>query len=297
MKITPDCIVCNLNAGLTAIREVTSEKDSIKELTVEIMKLPAMRGLDWSITGSQLVEQIFKTITAALGDPDPFRRWKEQHNDKCLSFYPLLRQAVTESQDPLFTAVNLAIMGNSIDPMGLETPHAVEQVIRESLTREVPRKSFADLKKRLQLSELVLYLGDNCGEIVYDKLLIETIKSHYDAEVVFVVRSVPTLNEATIREAKLVGMDDTATVMENGIDGPFPGTILSRCSERLRELWSSADLVLSKGGGNFDSLDEEEDLNTSLYYMLMSKCIPYREYFNVPLHYPILSRAFTRQDS
>ncbi len=296
MKIAPDCIVCNLNAGLTAIREVTSEKDSIKALTIEIMKLPAMRGLDWSITGSQLVEQIFTTITAALGDPDPFKRWKKQHNDKCLSFYPLLRQAVTESQNPLFTAVNLAIMGNSIDPMGLETPHAVEQVIRESLTREVSRKSFADLEKRLRLSELVLYLGDNCGEIVYDKLLIETIKSHYDTEVVFVVRSVPTLNDATTGEAKLVGMDDTATVIENGIDGPFPGTILSRCSERLRELWSSADLVMSKGGGNFDSLDEEEDLGTPLYYMLMSKCMPYREYFNVPLHYPILSRAFTRQD-
>jgi damage-control phosphatase, subfamily I len=118
--------------------------------------------------------------------------------------------------------------------MGLETPHAAEQVIRESLTREVPRKSFADLKKRLQLSELILYLGDNCGEIVYDKLLIETIKSNYDTEVVFVVRSVPTLNDVTIREAKLVGMDDTATVMENGIDGPFPGTILSRCYSELR---------------------------------------------------------------
>ena len=297
MKITPDCIVCNLNAGLTAIREVTGDKGLMKALTAEIMRLPALQGLDWSMTGSQLVEQIFKIITAASGNPDPFRRWKEQHNEKCLTLYPLLRNIVTESEDPLFTAVNLAIIGNSIDPMGRENPHDIEQAIRDSLTKTVPRSSFTDLKENLEDSSLVLYLGDNCGEIVYDKLLIETIKSHYDTEVVFVVRSIPTLNDATLKEAMLVGMHEVADLVENGIDGPFPGTILSRCSQRLRELWSTADLVLSKGGGNFDSLDEEEDLGTPLYYMLMSKCIPYREYFNVPLHNPILFRAFTRQDS
>ncbi len=297
MKITPDCIVCNLNTGLTAIREVTTDEGLMKELTAEIMKIPAVLGLDWSITGSQLVEQIFKTITAATGNPDPFRRWKEQHNEKCLTLYPLLRKLVVESEDPLFTAVNLAIIGNSIDPMGRENPHDIEQAIRESLTKEVSGSSFADLKGRLERSKLLLYLGDNCGEIVYDKLLIETIKNLYDTEVVFVVRSLPTLNDATMREAKLVGMHEAATVMENGIDGPLPGTMLSRCSEELRSLWLSADLVMSKGGGNFDSLDEEENLTTPLYYMLMSKCIPYRDYFDVPLHYPILSGAFTKLDA
>ncbi len=294
MKITPDCIVCNLNTGLMAIREVTTDEGLMRELTVEIMKLPAMRGLDWSITGSQLVEQIFKTITTASGNPDPFRGWKDQHNEKCLTLYPLLRNIVTESEDPLFTAVNLAIMGNSIDPMGRENPHDIEQAIRDSLTKTVPRSSFTDLKEKLRHGGLVLYLGDNCGEIVYDKLLIETIKSHYDTEVVFVVRSVPTLNDATLKEAMFVGMHEAADLVENGIDGPLPGTILSRCSEELQNLWASADLVMSKGGGNFDSLDEEQNLTAPLYYMLMSKCIPYRDYFNIPLHYPILARAAAR---
>lgn len=295
MKITPDCIVCNLNTGLTAIRELTTDADFMKQLTTEIMRLPAVQGLDWSITGSQLVERIFETITAASGNPDPFRRWKDRHNETCLMFYPSLRNIVTQSEDDLFTAVNLAIMGNSIDPMGLENPHDVEQAIRDSLAKEISRESFTDLQKRLAQSHLILYLGDNCGEIVYDKLLIETIKRHYEIEVVFVVRSVPTLNDATMREAKLVGMHDAATVMENGINGPLPGTIISRCSKELRKLWSSADLVMSKGGGNFDSLDEEEDLPTPLYYLLMSKCIPYRDYFNIPIHYPILARALPKQ--
>jgi damage-control phosphatase, subfamily I len=155
----------------------------------------------------------------------------------------------------------------------------------------VPGDRFIELQDRLEQSRLVVYLGDNCGEMVFDKLLIETIKGRYDVEVIFVVRSIPTLNDGTLREAKLIGMDEAATVMENGIDGPLPGTILSRCSEQMRDLWSAADMVISKGGGNFDSLDEEESIAVPLFYMLMCKCIPYRDYFNVPLNYPILSRA------
>ncbi|MGO9567183.1 MAG: damage-control phosphatase ARMT1 family protein [Desulfomonilaceae bacterium] len=296
MKITPDCIVCNLKAGLMAIRELTTEESLMRELTAEIMQLPAMRALDWSMTGSQLVEQIFKRITAASGNSDPFRRWKEQQNEKCLQLYPRLKGLVTESEDPLFTAVNIAINGNSIDPMGHQNPDDVDRAIRESLANPVPRDRFNDLKDRLEQSSLVIYLGDNCGEIVFDKLLIETIKGHYDIEIVFVVRSIPTLNDATLREAKLIGMDDTAIVMENGVDGPLPGTILSRCSEQLQRLWSSADLVISKGGGNFDSLDEEESVTVPLYYMLMCKCIPYQDYFNIPLNYPILSRASSAEE-
>ncbi len=81
--------------------------------------------------------------------------------------------------------------------------------------------------------QAVIYLGDNCGEIVFDKLLIETIKAHYEIDVAFVVRSIPALNDATTREAELIGMGDVASIVENGIDGPLPGTVSLRCSERL----------------------------------------------------------------
>ncbi len=291
MRLVPDCIVCNLNAALMAIRELTLEPGQVRALTADIMQIPAMRALDWSLTGSQLVEHVFTRIITASGNPDPFRRLKEQQNQQCLALYPRLKELVIKSDDPLFTAVNLSIIGNSIDPMGKLNPDDVEQAIRRSLANPVPRDRVAELKDHLQQSRRVLYLGDNCGEIVSDKLLIETIKSHYDIEVTFVVRSVPALNDATMTEAKRVGIDEVATVVENGIDGPLPGTILSRCSEQMRSLWSHADLVISKGGGNFDSLDEEEGITVPLFYMLMCKCNPYRDYFKIPLNYPILSRA------
>ncbi|MGD9076184.1 MAG: ARMT1-like domain-containing protein, partial [Desulfobacteraceae bacterium] len=90
---------------------------------------------------------------------------------------------------------------------------------------------------------------------------IETIREGQDVEIFFVVRSVPILNDVTLREAQFVGMDRVATVIRNGIDSPLPGTILKRCSRELRELVERADLIISKGGGNFDTLDEESERN------------------------------------
>jgi len=291
MKLMTDCIPCNLKAALMAIRELTTEESVIKDLVAEIMQVPAMRGQDWSITGSQLVEQIFSRITNACGNGDPFQRRKALQNEKCLELFPRLKNLVAESDDPLFAAVNIAIVGNSIDPMGYLSSQDIEQVMRTCLEDPAPRERFVEFKDRLEKCSRLVYLGDNCGEIVFDKLLIETIKARYEIDITFVVRSVPALNDATMREAEMVGMHETATVVENGIDGPLPGTVLSRCSEQLRSLWSTADLIVSKGGGNFDSLDEETGITTPLYYMLVCKCNPYENYFNIPMNRPILCRA------
>ena len=119
--------------------------------------------------------------------------------------------------------------------------------------------------------------------------MIETLKKEDNIEVVFVVRSVPTLNDVTQKEAKMVGIDKIASVIENGIDGPLPGTILKRCSKEVRELVGRADMIVSKGGGNFDTLGEEKkNLKKNITFMLMCKCIPYSDYFRTQLYHPIL---------
>ncbi|MEJ2716836.1 MAG: ARMT1-like domain-containing protein [Deltaproteobacteria bacterium] len=100
---------------------------------------------------------------------------------------------------------------------------------------------------------------------------------------------IPTLNDVTLLEAKQVRMDESARVIENGIDGPVPGTLLARCSQEMRALVQDADLIISKGGGNFDSLDEEEVVASKICFMLLSKCVPYREHFGTELTHPILS--------
>ena len=107
---------------------------------------------------------------------------------------------------------------------------------------------------------------------------------------VFIVRSVPTLNDAILNEARSVGIDEIATIVENGIDGPCPGTVLGRCSEEVKTLLERADMIVSKGGGNFDSLGEEKgDIGEKTTFMLLSKCQPYCDFFGVELHQPIIA--------
>src|SRR5208283_2985854 len=105
----------------------------------------------------------------------------------------------------------------------------------------------------------------------------------------FAVRSVPTLNDATAQEAATVEMDKIAKIVENGIDGPLPGTVTARCSDQMKELTENADLILSKGGGNFDSIEEETHLHDKILFMLMSKCVPLCNYFGTKMYDPILS--------
>ena len=291
MLFTADCILCNYKASLSAIRELTSDEESVKGLIADIMEIPAMRGLDWNLTSPEVFELAFRKIMTTLDYTDPFKSMKARQNEKGIQLYEWLKSLVDESEDPLPMALNLAIIGNSLDLLWSEGCVNVEPIIRDRLSTPVPADNVLALTKRLQSSELVVYLGDNAGEVVFDKLLIETMKSRINAEIVFVVRSVPILNDVTLEDAYTAGIHEVATVMENGIDGPVPGTIVARCSEEVRNLIHRADIIISKGGGNFDSMEEEKDLLHKICFMLMCKCKPYHDYFDTELYHPILSKC------
>jgi uncharacterized protein with ATP-grasp and redox domains len=287
----------------SAIRILTSDEKIIKELMGEILEVPPLRGLCWDITSPEVIELVMEKMMDAMDDPDLFYSLKIQQNEKILEIYPKLKNLLNEAPAPLYLAIKLAILGNAIDLMMSNTSLDVETAIRERLEEtHIPTERFLQFRKKLAESELVLYLGDNSGEIVLDKLLIETMRDWRmrsgegnDLEIVFVVRSLPALNDATLKEAKMVGIDRIASVLENGIDGPLPGTITSRCSSEIRDLLQRADLVISKGGGNFDTLEEEDrHFNRNITFLLLSKCIPYCDYFNTELYQPILANFFRK---
>ena len=130
-------------------------------------------------------------------------------------------------------------------------------------------------------------MGDNSGEVVFDRVLIETIKNYYNTDIIFIARKDPALNDVTKKEAEAVGLDKVIKVIDNGIDGPLPGTIIDRCSEEVKDLFHKADFIISKGGGNYDTLDEEDTIKSKTAFILLSKCYPYINIFNVPLYNPI----------
>jgi uncharacterized protein with ATP-grasp and redox domains len=291
MKIQADCIPCILAMTLKAVQNLSLTAKAEKELLTEIMKIPGLRGLDWDQTSPAIIETVMTLITGMVHDPDPFRKEKIHLNTQALALLPVLEKIVDASAEPLYTAAKIAILGNSMDVMMPEGLLSLEEFIREKLEAPLSREGFDLFRSRVLKARQILYLTDNAGEIGFDRLFIQTLKKRYDVHVTVVVRSLPTLNDATLKEAREAGLDQVATLLENGIDGPFPGTSLKRCSPSVRQLAHESDLIISKGGGNFDALSEDvSDLKTPVFFMLLSKCRPLNAFFKTRLHQPVMAQ-------
>ena len=293
MLLEADCIPCILRMTAAAFRQLPLDENTIRELSTEISEIPALRGLDWNRTSAEVIEDIWRKIVKKTGSSNPFRLAKSNQNKKIIDLYPDLKQMINEAVDPLYMAVKLAILGNSLDLMVADFAVTFENSIKDKVDTPLALETYSALEQQLRATKRLVYFGDNAGEIVFDKLLIETIKELHSPEIVFVVRSVATLNDATLTEARSIGMDEIARVIENGIDGPLPGTVLGRCSNEVNDLVRRSDLIISKGGGNFDTLDEErEHLQKKISFLLLSKCEPYCRHFGVEIYQPILTNYF-----
>lgn len=296
MLFKPDCIPCILNMSLSTMRKLQFDKERIEGVYRDILQIPALQGHYGNTTNEEVVELVFKKIMQEIDSTDPFYEEKLKQNRMILGIYAGLKQSVNAAPNPLYEAVKLAIIGNSIDFMITNKPVDTLQLIKERMEYALPEGTFKEFINKLNSAKRLLYIGDNAGEIVFDKLLIETIREGQDVEVFFVVKSVPVLNDATLKEAHFVEMEKVATVIENGVDSPLPGTILKRCSREVRELVKGADLIISKGGANFDTLDEERKrLDMNITFMFLSKCYPYNQHFGVELSEPIMANFFEKR--
>jgi damage-control phosphatase, subfamily I len=289
MLLKPDCIPCVLNMSISVLRRLPLDEDTVKNLYTEILEIPSLQGRSWDTTSVHVIEDVMKKIHRTLNDADPFASEKDRQNRVVEALYPELKSWVESSRNPLYTAAKLAILGNAIDFMVPQNTADIEKSIRDKLDFPLDQGEYKRFEDNLRGSKGVLYFADNCGEVVLDRLFMETVKGLLDIQFVLVVKSVPAMNDVTMKEAQAVGMDKVALVIENGIQGPVPGTILNRCSETVKEWMGKADLFISKGGGNFDTLDEAKSrLPRPIIFMLLSKCHPYFKTFGVEVNRPIL---------
>ncbi len=281
------------NMAVSALRRLDVPHEQRREIFSEVLKLPAFQGMAWDQTSPEVIEKIWETICRLTGQPDPFIHEKELQNERVLALAPVFRRWIQQAEDPLKTAVHMAIIGNSVDLMIDNHAEAIEAAVRDGLLRNLPEAPYTQFSNALKHARRLVYLGDNSGEIVFDKLLLECIREFTDPDICFVVRRVPTLNDVTRKEAEDVGIAEVASVIENGINGPVPGTLLSRCAAALRELMASADLIISKGGGNFDVLEGDiQRVMTDTTFLLLCKCHPYERYFGRDRGDPILWNCF-----
>lgn len=283
MLIWPDCIPCMHRMCLQTARLVTNNEAQVRRLMGEALKLKSLRGENWGVTPPDVIRDIWVKIQEVSGNADAFNNVKAEQNRAVLELYPFSKEQVLKSRDPLLEALKLSIAGNSLDAMRPPKEHPTQELIERLVEPPIRPEDVEGLKERLGEARRIVYLGDNCGEIVFDKLLIELVRETYDPEVVFVTRTLPVLNDATLQDALSVGMHRVVRVVENGIAEPFTGTVLEKVSPAVRALIEESDLVISKGGGNYDTLTEEEEVRGKVTFFLQAKCHVYRSIHQVPL--------------
>ena len=260
MKTYLDCIPCFFEQALRAGRLATDDDKLLKCILDELGSI--LGSISLESTPPETGRLIYQMVGKITGNPDPYRKLKNQSTQQALNLYPSLKKIIDESDDSLLTAIRIAVAGNVID-FGANTTFDIDTTIKETLEKDFSICDYADFKNSLEKSKQVLYIGDNAGETVFDRLLIEQMNK----PVTYVVREIPIINDATYDDAIQAGIDKVATIISSGTDAP--GTILNTCSLEFRQMLDQAEFVIAKGQGNYEGLSNE---NYSIFFLLMTKC-------------------------
>ena len=260
MKTYLDCIPCFFRQALETARLVTSDEREIREVLNAVSSLIPKISLDAS--PPEIGRQVYRTISEVTGIEDPYRNLKEKYIGIATSLYPDLEEMVNSSEDRLLTAVRLSIAGNVID-FAANPQFQLTRDIEETMANDFGVRDYHEFRETLEEAKDILYLADNAGETVFDRLLVEEIGK----PVRYVVRERPVINDATAEDAVLSGLDRVAEIISSGCDAP--GTVLKFCSKEFLEIYTNADMIVSKGQGNYEALSQQ---NRPLFYLLKAKC-------------------------
>ena len=263
MKTHYDCIPCFVRQTLETIK-LTSDDASLHEKALREI-LAILSRMDFNKEPVIMGRKIQHLIQRLSGNPDPYRALKQQFNQMALNLYPRLKTQVSSAENAFETAARLALAGNMID-FGIgrmldstEVTATIELALSANLKGDIQ-----SLEQAVRTARSILYLGDNCGEIVFDRLFIEQL---IPDRVTYVVRAAPIINDVTMADARFTGMSDQTRVIDNGSDAP--GTLLSECSPEFKNAFKNADLIIAKGQGNYETLHTSE---RPIFFMLKVKC-------------------------
>ena len=259
-----DCIPCFLRQAFDAARLATDDQQIHERVVRYVLRLAA--NLDMCQSPPVVGQQIHRLIRELVGMEDPYRKMKKQSNELVLRLYSYLRKLITGSKDALETAIRLAIAGNIID-FGALSPFEelnLEKAISESLAADFYSAQLKPFQENVREAQDILYIVDNAGEIVFDRLLIEQLPAE---KVTVAVKGAPVINDATMEDAEFVGLTKIVEVIDNGSDAP--GTILETCSIIFRCYFEAADVIIAKGQGNYETLS---DVDKNIFFILKAKC-------------------------
>ena len=279
MKTYLDCYPCFLRQALSAARRAGASEHDQHDILLETMNRMAVLPMD--AKPPEMAAAIHALVRRRVDNPDPYLQDKQDATRQALALLPDLRRRVGEASDPLETAVRIAIAGNIIDH-GISETFELESTLERVLAQPFAIGALEPLRQALSRARSVLYLGDNAGETVFDRVLIEQIA----LPVTYVVKAGPIINDATRQDAIAAGLDEVATIIDHGSQAP--GTLLASCSEEFRSRFEAAEVILAKGQGNYESLS---DGSAPVFFLLQAKCSVIAKDLGVPVGSIVLQQA------
>ncbi|WP_167956453.1 damage-control phosphatase ARMT1 family protein [Anaerosporobacter faecicola] len=276
MKINYECLPCLVNQ-VVKLADMT-QSENCEQLFKKVFW--ELSNMDFQKTNPEVIGMIFSLVKEHVGNHDPYYGIRRYYNEMFLHMESELEEKLTGAEDVLAEAIKYAIVGNVIDfnPVHNNTQEDILQYFDKMSELSLTVDDTQSLRDDLSKAKVLLYLGDNCGEICLDKILIKKIKEFYpELSIYFGVRGEAVVNDSIEEDAYFVGMDQYAKIISNGDQSL--GTVLERTSEEFRQVYEQADIVIAKGQANYESLSEQ--MNKNIYYLLMVKCKVISEYIGI----------------
>ncbi|MHA2006163.1 MAG: damage-control phosphatase ARMT1 family protein [Promethearchaeota archaeon] len=271
MKLEPECIGCLFNQILQAFRLLRPDISQEIVITAQKRLMSYLINFKLDESASPILGKVtYNIVSDLMKDNDPYHALKIEYNNLVLKKFDQIMEVIEEAEDPLKEAILASALGNTID---FASQHDIDIVsdLKNILVKDLVINDYLDFRKSLESTNHLLIIGDNAGEIVFDKILIITLKKYYpDLEIVYAVRSAPIINDVTIDDAKLINLTDLIQVIEAN---DAPGIIISETSNKFKKhFFKKNGVILSKGQGNFESLLDIQITDKSVYYLMKIKC-------------------------
>ncbi len=266
MRIQLDCVPCFLRQALEASRWVTKDIRIQEKIIDDALNI--LKNYKKFASPPELARKIHSLVKIYTKNPDPYKEFKIRSIETAKKYYLHLKEFLNTKTDRLYWALKISAIGNTIDA-GVYSKIDLEECIESELKKDFTICDIKIFDKLFKTAKSVLILGDNAGETVFDKILIEEIKKNLpDVEVFYAVRGEPIINDVTLDEAYASGLDECSKIISTGCT--LPGIDFKECTQEFLEIFEKADIIISKGQGNYESLSDIKKEN--LFFLLKVKC-------------------------
>ncbi|MCA1795982.1 MAG: DUF89 domain-containing protein [Desulfuromonadaceae bacterium] len=264
MDIHLECLPCFVKQTLSVLNMVNADDSTREHIMRDV--LAELSIINFNQPPPEQAQKIHAMIRDLCGNADPYAVQKHADMELALELYALVEPEVNNAPNPFYAGLQMAIAGNSLDHgVYHDLSYADARAFLEQGLHTEIKGDLEQFRTRIERAETILFLGDNAGEIVFDRFLLRQMQHK---EVTYAVRGSAIINDALLSDAREAGIDKLVNNLINNGDNA-PGTVLHRCSSEFRRIFDAADLIIAKGQGNYETLSENP---ANIFFLLKAKC-------------------------